>query len=380
MSNWKIAFVGDIFIHDNLDDSFLSSEVFNYLNKHDLKSCNFEAPIESDCDRPIAKAGPNLKQNSTASKWIQNAGFDVINLANNHIIDYGQEGLKATLDSFSEKIVVGAGLNFEEAYRLKVYETNGQKIGFLSFAEFGFGCLDQHNTNAGGYAWINHPIVNELVKTSKSNVDILLVQVHAGAEEVELPLPEWRNRYRELIDLGADAIIGHHPHVPQGWEIYKKKPIFYSLGNFYFDKLHNCTLFYCGYIVSLTYENGNLASYDVLPIKKVGHKVEANTNSETFEYLRYLCTLLDETEYLEKANSQALYLWEERYKQYYLDIFNGLTYRESWTQVLKKIIKWIINKKMSKYQELLLLHNLAIETHRWSVERALKYLNDTKNL
>lgn len=72
-----------------------------------------------------------------------------------------------------------------------------------------------------GYVWINHPLVNKRVIDIKSKVDILIMIVHAGAEDVPLPLPEWRSRYKKLCDLGADVIIRHHPHVPQGGKSIK---------------------------------------------------------------------------------------------------------------------------------------------------------------
>jgi len=100
----------------------------------------------------------------------------------------------------------------------------------------GFGVINPENENSSGFAWINHPKSNKIVGESKKKVDFLIIQIHAGEEDLHLPQPEWRKRYKEIINLGADLIIGHHPHIPQPVEFYKGKMIVYSLGNFYFKK------------------------------------------------------------------------------------------------------------------------------------------------
>jgi poly-gamma-glutamate capsule biosynthesis protein CapA/YwtB (metallophosphatase superfamily) len=77
-----------------------------------------------------------------------------------------------------------------------------------------------------GCSWINHHRFNSIIKEAKTKVDYLIAITHAGLEMVDLPLPEWRDIYREMINMGCDAIVGGHPHVPQGYEIYNGKPIF----------------------------------------------------------------------------------------------------------------------------------------------------------
>src|SRR5690606_3657601 len=119
----------------------------------------------------------------------------------------------------------------------KFIEINGIKIGFFAGTSCDFSALKDKWTDKDkvGCSWINQIQVNNIIRTAKEQCDHLIILSHGGIEFMDVPLPEWRDRYRELIDLGADAVIGTHPHVPQGIEIYNKKPIFYSLGNFYFD-------------------------------------------------------------------------------------------------------------------------------------------------
>ena len=168
---------------------------------------------------------------------------------------------------------------------------------------------------------------------------------------MDLPLPEWRQRYKDLIDLGADVIIGHHPHIVQGWEIYKEKPIFYSLGNFYFDSFNGESGF--SIIVSLVFNDKTLEKFEIIPIEQVENTVILIKNKKIDEKLDYLCKTLNSDNYPDLIDKQVLWLWENRYKKYYLS--------------LKKFRLFSDNT----LNNLLLLHNIRIESHRWSVERAL---------
>jgi len=91
------------------------------------------------------------------------------------------------------------------------------------------------NHSGLGCAYIHDLKVNHLIMEAKQNVDYLVVLPHDGVEFIDVPLPEIIARYRDFVEYGADAVIGTHPHCPQGWEEYQGKPIFYSLGNFFFN-------------------------------------------------------------------------------------------------------------------------------------------------
>jgi len=266
-----ILICGDIVISSEID-KIISDELKKIITSSDISICNFEAPIKSN-GFPIPKAGPHVYQSKSAIKTIKNCGFDILSLANNHIFDYGEIGLKDTLCEITRNDLdyIGAGLSFSEAYKITIIKIGDIKIGFLAFCESEFGAL-MEDEGRGGYAWINHQYVNEIVRKSKQKVDILMVIAHAGPEEVPLPLPEWRMRYQELCDFGADVIIGHHPHVPQGWEKYNKSIIFYSLGNFYFDWGGFKTKEDTSYSVLLKIDDNRNIDYEIVTHKKVTKK------------------------------------------------------------------------------------------------------------
>jgi poly-gamma-glutamate synthesis protein (capsule biosynthesis protein) len=167
------------------------------------------------------------------------SGFDVLSLANNHMLDYQGAALAETMDILAEHGIeyVGSGLNEKEAFILKVVESNGNKIGFLAYTNLG---PEAWKAGEGmGIAWIGEEyegLIRDSVKRAKKMVDVLAVSVHAGVEYSKEPDSFQIDFSKFCIDQGADLVIGHHPHVTQGTEEYGQGFIAYSLGNFVFDQ------------------------------------------------------------------------------------------------------------------------------------------------
>src|SRR4030067_202183 len=131
-------------------------------------------------------------------------------------------------------------------------------------------------------------------------------------------------RYKQVIDLGADIIIGHHPHIPQGWEFYKEKLIFYSLGNFYFDMKSNNPEWNRSFIISLDVENSSIVNYKVIPIFRENEEVYLNNDGTYSEYVNSLQKKLINNDYMQRITEIAVELWNTRYKKYYATAMNGL--------------------------------------------------------
>jgi poly-gamma-glutamate synthesis protein (capsule biosynthesis protein) len=338
------------------------------LTDFDIFSINLEAPLEG-VGTPICKSGPSLNQSIATVNFLQELGVNVVSCANNHICDYGEEALNYTLKQLIDKIVVGAGSSFHDAYQLKTKYIKNKKIGFLSFAENGYGALCDSSDNYG-YAWINHEKVNELITHASSICDMLIVQVHAGVEEINIPLPEWRKRYKEIIDLGASALIATHPHVPQGWEMYNGSPIFYSLGNFFFDYPSSHPLWNKGVIARLKINAKEIKSIkiDFIPVEKTDYTLSISTDQAYKNHLSQLCANLLEPVYSELVEKEMQRLWENRYKSLYLNSLNGV---EKFDIIpLLKFLKRLCMKKTIKTEQL--RHLLFIESHFYAVNRSLK--------
>ncbi len=370
MNEFKMLFVGDIVLPGLRTEPLFSPGFDQLMQLHEIRSCNFEAPV-SGVGTPIQKAGPHLCQHELSPRYLENAGFNVFNLANNHIYDYGTEALRATLAAFKSSVTIGAGLTFDNAYALKIQHLGDTSVGFLSYceAEFGAYCYEEQNSRAG-YAWVNHHRVNSDIAHAKRSVDVLIVQVHAGVEDIELPLPEWRIRYRTLIELGADAVIASHPHVPQGWENHHGKPIFYSLGNFCFDIPSAAPYWFEGLAVSFQVHDKKITRFDVIPTFYDGKQIQVNNDPGYLNHLTRINQSLIEPAYMSSINSLVIELWETRYKIYYQNAMNSVHPDISFMKLIKYAGKKLLNRSNRLHLDLL-LHNVRIESHRWVVERYL---------
>ncbi len=227
----RIFFAGDFCSKPSTSLIRVSDELRELLSSCDLRVVNFEIPLKPS-------SGQNnvyYFQNDDSPAFLRDLGFDIFSMANNHAFDCGVNGFEKTVSELEGKSF-GSG-TYDEAYKVKIVELDGMKLGFmaLSYASEK-GVFDDVSKHEGlGCAYINDLRVNHDIMEAKKNVDFLFVLPHDGIEYIDVPLPETIARYRDLIDYGADAIIGTHPHCPQGWEEYKGKYIFYSLGNFFFN-------------------------------------------------------------------------------------------------------------------------------------------------
>lgn len=214
---------GDIVNTSNISGSIIAEDLEKVIKSCDYAVCNFEAPIEG-FGAPILKSGSHIKNKKKTIKALKSHGFHLLLLANNHMMDYGAEAMQATKDlALSENLdVVGAGSDFDEAYRPLIKEINGLRFGIINACEAQFGVLDYYQSKtSAGYSWINHNQIDKNILQLKKECDFVLVFSHAGLENYNIPQKEWRERYKHLCDLGADVIVGCHPHVPQGYEQYR---------------------------------------------------------------------------------------------------------------------------------------------------------------
>jgi len=235
----KLFACGDIVNCQNRDGLICSPKLERIIETSDYAVCNFEAPIEG-FGLPQEKKGQHLSQQKETIKGLKQHGFDLLLLANNHMLDFGAEGLRATAQeaNINGLDYIGAGENTTAAYKPQIKHFGDVKIGIINAGEAQFGVLDFfERQKTAGYAWINHHIIDKTVTTlkNKQQCDFVLIFSHAGLENYSIPQKEWRIRYKYLCDLGADVVVGTHPHIPQGYEQYNNSLIFYSLGNFYFD-------------------------------------------------------------------------------------------------------------------------------------------------
>lgn len=213
------------------------SGIKNCLKSGDIVFGNLENPVTPG--REIMLPERILRADPSVVLALQEAGFTILSLANNHLPDFGTRGL---LDTFwyleqAGLSYVGAGKTEKEAFAAKYIEIKGLKIAFLAFCDH-ILVPEAYLAGAGrpGVAYLDPEKVRATVREARDKADIVVVSLHAGTEYE--PAPDLaQTRFAHLaVDAGADLVLGHHPHVLQKVEEYKGKYIFYSLGNFVFDQ------------------------------------------------------------------------------------------------------------------------------------------------
>jgi len=232
----KILFVGDVMMTRSVEKKirdlnkkyvFPFINILDYLKSFDYVAANLEGPISENGVKVGSKY--SFRMNPDVAKALNESNINIVNLANNHIFDYGKIAFEDTLKNLDKNNIKYFGISYEPL----VIEKNGTKIGFLGFSDF-LKHLEVRE-NKLGIAVVNDKM-SEIIKKAKEKVDVLIVSFHWGEEYQKLANERQRRLAKLAIDSGADLVIGHHPHVIQNVEKYNGKFIFYSLGNFVFDQ------------------------------------------------------------------------------------------------------------------------------------------------
>ena len=199
----------------------------------DILFGNLETPITTRGLKHFKKY--NFRAPPKSLAILREAGFSIVNLANNHVWDYGERGLLDTLAALRETDLphVGAGKDLEEAQRPVILERSGVRVGWLGFTST-FPSEAWARANKPGVAFADFGRFPEVVRRAKDRCDVLVVSFHGGDELAPEPNAVQRDFAHAAVDAGADLVIGHHPHVLQPIEEYKGRFILYSLGNFLF--------------------------------------------------------------------------------------------------------------------------------------------------
>ncbi len=224
--------------YGNDDFNFPFLKIADYTGKADILFGNLESQI-SDKGSKIGTVN-SFRADIRAIDALKYAGFDVVSVANNHVLDYDKQAME---DSFTRLknagiVYAGGGFNEEEAFSPRIIEIKGTKIGFLAYCFVGSEWWTAKGKSSG-IAFITPGDLEKIkkdIKKAKQQVDILIVSSHAGDEYQTEQNDFQETLYRSFIDSGADIVLGHHPHVSQPLEGYPPGYIKYSLGNFVFDQ------------------------------------------------------------------------------------------------------------------------------------------------
>ncbi|NOQ68137.1 hypothetical protein GQ568_01720 [Patescibacteria group bacterium] len=269
----RMIAVGDIMLSRAVEQKMIQKNDYKYpfletadvTKGGDIVFGNLETSIISG--RIIQDNEMIFRADPKSVEGLRFAGFNILNLANNHIMNFGKAGLESTIRNLDENNIlhIGAGIGEEEIYKPAIKDVRGTKFAFLGFTYNS----DQRKSSDGeiyGVANMEIEKMKEGVKKAKTEADIIVVSMHAGSEYKISSGYFQENFARGAVDAGADLIIGHHPHVAQNVEKYKEGYILYSLGNFVFDQMwSNETRL--GAIAEIVFRDKKIDNINFIPVK-----------------------------------------------------------------------------------------------------------------
>lgn len=266
----KILMAGDVMPSIDHPEIIITKgkEIFSNLSEYiegaDIAVANLEAPVISGIPTPIKKAGPSIYTSEATVSVLKQVGFTVLTLANNHFFDQGQKGVDDTVDACNKYGIyaVGGGKSYKQARKAAIIKCKDKSIAIINSCEHEFSIANERH---GGSNLLDLISMQEDISAARKEADYVLLIIHGGVEHYQYPTPRMKRWYRHFIDLGADAVINHHQHCMNGYEIYKGRPIFYGLGNFYFPPLYGMqpSSWNKGYIVILTIDEG--IGFEMIP-------------------------------------------------------------------------------------------------------------------
>ena len=292
------AFVGDVMMAGNV--AKLAEEkgydypfelVSGVLGSADIAAGNLETPI-TERGEPLDKTWVYRTSPKAVPAFVK-AGFDVFNLANNHVLDYGTVGLTDTFKYLNEASLhyTGAGMNDEEAFAPVILERSGIRVAFLGFSRVvPDGTWKAGRDHPGVAPTYNYTRAVEAIERAEQEADVVVVVVHWGEEREPYPNEIQVELARRYVDAGADLVIGSHPHVLQGIESYKGKWIAYSLGNFVFTTNNNRKT-WDSIILKATCTGSGDCELEAVPVNNAWAHPEPLEGEERLRILRELSQL-----------------------------------------------------------------------------------------
>ena len=351
------------------------SEVFpddvrEVIKSADFSFVNFESPVVEGGYKPIPKCGPNLRCTSEAAEAVRYAGFTGVTMANNHILDFGAEGLRRSVKCCQEQglDVVGVGENIYDAEKVLYLEKEGKTIAIINCCEHEYSIATESEAGANPL----NPIRQYYsIQEAKKQADYVLVIVHGGHEHFQLPSPRMQETYRFFVDAGADAVVNHHQHCYSGYEVYRGKPIFYGLGNFAFDEDGGRnSIWNEGYMVVLSFDKQKI-SYEMIPYTQCNEKASVELVKERTSFDKSIEKL--------NANIQDPKELKKEVDEYYRSTASSmlLMHQPYENRILNKLYRMhLLPSLVSRKKYLMLLNYIICEAHHDKHVFALKNLFD----
>ncbi len=266
----------------NGDSHSLFNDILPVFQSADLVVLNLECPI-IDRPTPIVKGGPVLGTNSRMIEILRESGVNGVNLANNHIMDHGSDGLMTTVAICAQNNIFtfGAGNDLDEAKKIRIQNVNGLRIAFLGIAENEYSIATANKPGANPIDLID---LYSQIRSQENEWDYLFVFVHGGNEYYAYPSPMLQKLCRHLVDLGASAVICQHSHTAGSSEVYDNSLIVYGQGNFLFDYPSKYDHWNEGLLLKFIIEKESV-SFELIPVQQNDGRVRLMTGDKKREFL-----------------------------------------------------------------------------------------------
>ena len=313
----KIGLAGDVMIGRTVNDLLSTKPSHNLwgtmlpeLKKQNVVIVNLETAITKH-DKAVPKVF-NFKTDPKNVTVLKQANIGIVSNANNHILDYNQQGLRDTLKTLDKAKIahVGAGKNTEQARKPYFFKINNTRFAILGATDNEPTWVAGPNKPGTNYIEVGDKQFLEDIKKAKKQVDILIVTLHWGPNMKEYPSQKFINYAHKMIKSGADVVAGHSAHVMQGIEIFEKKLIIYDMGDFIDDyaitqELRNDL----SALFSIVIKNKKVVDLNITPARisnMVVNKANKKDAELIFELLTKRSKQFKTTFY--KQNSGQLYL------------------------------------------------------------------------
>lgn len=293
-----LVFTGDVLLSDYVLNNYnskgisgvVSDDLLSELQQADLTIINNEFPFSTRGSQAPDKQF-TFRVDPSYVSVLTDMGVDIAGLANNHVLDYGSDALLDTFDTLDAAGIdyMGAGVDMDRASRLITREIGGMTFGFLAASRvIPVVSWDVANASPGVFTTYDPARLVAAIEAARSQCDYLTVMVHWGIERDAYPQEYQTQLARQYIDVGADLIIGAHPHVLQGIDYYQDKPVCYSLGNFIFNQEIPRTA-----IVKVTVEKDKEPTIQFLAVSASGAYTSLSSSEEKASIYQYLEEISD---------------------------------------------------------------------------------------
>lgn len=358
----KIFIAGDLVVNQLYNvDNCIDDNVLELFRNTDHNIVNLEAPITKNNSK-ILKTGPHLKsREESVIPVLQNLKIDVVTLANNHILDYGIQGLYDTFNSLSKNNIsyVGAGENLQNAAKVLTIEQNGLKVAVLNFCENEWSIAKEDKPGANPMSIIDN--ANQIIDAKKTHDKVICI-IHGGHEYYNLPSPRMQKQYRFYAEQGADTVVGHHTHCFSGNEVYRGIPIYYSLGNFLFMKRNTNDEWYTGLVLEMDFSTNEI-KHRLHPVKqqKENFNLSLLTGNEKNQVLEKIADFnkIIQDERLLNDNWKK---YVEKQSNRYLNYWSPLSFVKN--RYLRVVLRRLVGNALNKKGLSLYLNLMRCEAHR----------------